>query len=278
VNGESVTVQEFSDLLWTNSTHDERTSALDVLIRRVLVAQALEKKGVVVADEDLDNELRRLERAYNRSVEYKNLDLDTILHQQGMSKAQLRADPDFTTAVGLRKLIRAELTEEQARRFFKEREFQYSGGQLRVSQIFLSAVDPHTGTPKDAKKLDRVAQQMADIKRQIDNGADFADLARRFSEDRASAAQGGDLGFIPRYGKLVEALSMAIFALNKGQVSPPALTPVGLYIFMVTDVKPGPPTAFESVKADVYEDLINAQSTDWLAKLQKDAQIERAKL
>jgi parvulin-like peptidyl-prolyl isomerase len=71
---------------------------------------------------------------------------------------------------------------------------------------------------------------------------------------------------------------MAIFVLNKGQVSPPALTPVGLYIFMVTDVKPGPPTAFESVKADVYEDLINAQSTDWLAKLQKDAQIERAKL
>lgn len=278
VNGEIITMDEFNELLWMNSTREERQAALDTLIKRILVKQALEKKGLVVTETDLDAELIRLERAYSRSAEYKGLDLDTILRQQGMAKAQLRADPDFRAAVGLRKLVRADLTEEQARRFFKAHELEYSGGELRVSQIFLSVIDTRTGAPKDAKTVDEIARKADDLKRQLDAGADFAELARRYSEDRASAAQGGDIGFIPRFGKLVEPLSAAIFALKKGEVSQPIATPVGFYLFKVTDLRPGKKTDFESVRNDVYDDLINAESEAWFARLQKEARIEKKPL
>ena len=276
VNGEAIPVEEFSELLWNNSTRDERVLAQDSLIKRTLVKQALDKKGIVVSEADLDAELARLGRAYARSAEFKGLDLDTILRQRGMSKLQLRGDPDFAAAVGLRKLIRADLTEDPARRFFKEHELEYSGGLLRVSQIHLSAVDTRTGAPKTEKQLDEAGKKIADLKRQLDGGADFAALASRFSEDNVSAAQGGDLGFIPRFGKLVEVLSATAFALRKGEVSQPIATPIGFYLLKVTDTRSGPPADFEAIKADVYEDLINMDSEAWFANLQKAAQIEKS--
>ncbi len=276
VNGEAISADEFNELLWNNTSREERAAALDVLVKRTLLKQVLDKKGLVVGPEDLDAELDRLEKAYGRTAEYKGLSLDAVLQQQGMSKLQLRADPGFAQAVALRKLIRADLTEDQARSFFKEHEFEYSGGQVRVSQIYISAVDTRTGTPKSQKELEEASRKIQDLKRQLSDGADFAALAQQFSEDRASAAEKGDLGFIPRFGKLVETLSAAAFALKKGQVSDPLVTPIGFYLLKVTDVRPGKKTDFEEMKETVYEDLINVQSASWFDKLQKSAQIQRA--
>ena len=275
VNGDSIPMEEFNELLWSNSTNNERLLALDALIKRTLVSQALEKKGLVVADADLDAELGRLERSYSRSAKFKGLDLDTILREQGTSKAQLRANPDFVSVVGLRKLIRADLTEEQARRFFQEHEFEYSGGLVRVGQIFISAVEPGTGAPRTRQQMEAADKKMADLKRQLDGGADFAALAKRFSEDSASAAEGGDLGFIPRFGKLVEEISAVVFALKQGEVSQPIVLPTGFYLLKVTDTRPGPQTTFDAVKADVYEDLINSVGEKWFADFQKSARIEK---
>jgi parvulin-like peptidyl-prolyl isomerase len=278
VNGDPIPMEEFNELLWINSSRDERAAALDFLIKQRLVKQALDKKGLVVAESDLDAELARLQRAYARSAEFKGLDLDTVLQQQGMAKSELRADPSFAAAVGLRKLIRADLAEDQARGFFKEHEFEYSGGLIRVSQIFISTVDTRTGAPKNPQQLEEASKKIADLKRQLDGGADFAVLAKRFSEDNASAPEGGDLGFIPRFGKLVEPLCAAVFALKKGEVSQVIATPIGFYLLKATDTRPGPKTDFETVKADVYEDLINTDSEAWFAKLQKAAHIEKGDL
>ena len=77
--------------------------------------------------------------------------------------------------------------------------------------------------------------QSKDIKQQIDAGADFATLAKKYSAD-SSAAQGGDLGYFKK-GDNDAAFDAAAFSLKVGQVSQPVLTQYGYDIIKVTDIK-----------------------------------------
>jgi len=63
-------------------------------------------------------------------------------------------------------------------------------------------------------------------------GADFAELARRYSEDKASASGGGDLGWIRR-GELVKAFEEVAFSLKENQISSPVLTEFGYHIIQL---------------------------------------------
>ncbi len=80
------------------------------------------------------------------------------------------------------------------------------------------------------------AQQLLD---QLTAGADFAELAKEYSEDAESAENGGDLGWIER-GTMAPEFEEAAFALEVGAISEIVETEDGLHIIMVTDRKEGP--------------------------------------
>lgn len=71
-----------------------------------------------------------------------------------------------------------------------------------------------------------------DLKKKLDEGADFGDLARKFSRCPSSAA-GGDLGSFGR-GRMVASFEEAAFALGVGDVSPPVRTQFGYHLIQRT--------------------------------------------
>jgi peptidyl-prolyl cis-trans isomerase D len=75
----------------------------------------------------------------------------------------------------------------------------------------------------------KVRNEMAAISARIAQGEDFASLARLFSQDAGSAANGGDLGWIQR-GDTVPAFEAAALALQPGSVSGPVRTEFGLHL------------------------------------------------
>jgi peptidyl-prolyl cis-trans isomerase SurA len=83
-------------------------------------------------------------------------------------------------------------------------------------------------------KARALADSLADALRK---GADFATVARRFSEDPATREQGGELGWFRR-GAMVPEFEQAAFALRPGVISPPVETPYGYHIIQVTRVQP----------------------------------------
>jgi peptidyl-prolyl cis-trans isomerase D len=105
-------------------------------------------------------------------------------------------------------------------------EFQH-GNQARMAYVLL----PRLPSPRDSL---RVAQDAAQLRQEILEGADFAELARSMSEDPGSAGNGGDLGTFTR-GRMVKPFEEAAFALKPGEVSEPVLTPFGWHLIKVEE-------------------------------------------
>lgn len=111
-----------------------------------------------------------------------------------------------------------------------------AAGQIEASHILLLTRDL---SPEQAAAKKATADSLYNL---IKHGADFADLASRFSEDPGSAAKGGKLGWFGR-GAMVAEFDSASFALADGAVSEPVRTAFGWHIINRTNHRDTPALA-----------------------------------
>lgn len=138
-------------------------------------------------------------------------------------------------------------------RYEKEKSRFVAPEQREVSHILISV--PPNATPAQQKK----ALAKADaIEKQLENGADFAELAKKDSDDLGSRRQGGDLGWIER-GMTDKAFDEVAFQLGKGEVSKPVLSPEGYHIIKVSDIRPGHTKTLAEVKDELRHELLGSE-------------------
>jgi len=123
--------------------------------------------------------------------------------------------------------------------------------QLLVSHILINV--PKNATP---------AQQRAALAKaeKIDaeaTPADFAELAKKDSDDLGSKSQGGNLGWLQK-GMTNAAFEAAMFALKKGQISKPVLSPEGYHIIYVRDIQSAKVKPFDEVRAQLAQEAVKA--------------------
>lgn len=117
------------------------------------------------------------------------------------------------------------------------------GGLINPSHILVKV------SQKASEEEQRVAREKADsIYNAIVGGADFGELARKCSDDKGSAVNGGELSWI-QPGQTVQEFEKAAYALNKGEMSRPVLSPFGYHIIKMNDRKMFVP--YDTVKADI---------------------------
>jgi parvulin-like peptidyl-prolyl isomerase len=123
---------------------------------------------------------------------------------------------------------------------------------------FSTAGSGHPGLPEpEARK------KLEDIRKQILAGADFARMAKQYSEDNATAASGGDMGVI-RSDEVVPPIVDAAHSLNVGQVSDLILTPSGVEIIKVEDKHT---KSFEEVKPALETQLRQSKAAEIIKQL-----------
>lgn len=111
---------------------------------------------------------------------------------------------------------------------------------------------------------DSLAYVRADsIYKAIEAGADFGELARLYSADPGSAANGGDLGTFGR-GKMVETFENAAFSLNVGEVSHPVRSPFGFHVIKVLGRRDARTAPFDDVSAKIQAELTKAAQQESL--------------
>jgi peptidyl-prolyl cis-trans isomerase D len=122
--------------------------------------------------------------------------------------------------------------------------------QRRASHILVAVA-------KDASDADRAkAKAKAEdiLKKVKANPADFAKLAKQFSDDPGSAANGGDLDYLGR-GATVPPFEASLFALKDKEISDLVQTDFGYHIIELTGIKPAQVKPFDTVKGDIAAEL-----------------------
>lgn len=108
------------------------------------------------------------------------------------------------------------------------------------------------------------------IKKELDKGADFAEMAKEKSLD-PSAAQGGELGTFNN-GQMVQPFNDALKVMKKGEISDPVKTEYGYHIIKLIDKKP---RSFKDLKDELKQTYTQEKVKEYVDKLQKDAKIKR---
>lgn len=111
----------------------------------------------------------------------------------------------------------------------------------------------------DAKAKART--RIEEVKSKLDGGADFAALAKEYSEDPGSKDRGGDLGFFPR-GRMVGAFDDAAFALKAGETSDIVESPFGFNIIKVEEVREERQKPIEEVREEIVATLKKASASE----------------
>jgi peptidyl-prolyl cis-trans isomerase D len=160
--------------------------------------------------------------------------------------------------------LRAKLTvpTPDVERAYNEGIEQYSTPeQVRASHILL----------KTEGKDDAVVKARAeDVLKQAKGAADFAELAKKFSEDDSNAGKGGDLDYFGR-GRMVPEFDQVVFAMEPGQVSDLVKTQYGYHVIKLIEKKPGTTRPLEEVRQQITDQLAferaQAQAADLAARL-----------
>ncbi len=270
-----------------------RESTLEELITRELLVQQAQRDKMKVREREIDNAVEEI-RARFKKDEATGRALDDAeaekafndqLKNEGIDYAQFRER--LTRQIMARKVIdenvKAKLTpptEAETRAYFdkikaylatksteapagmdeddaqalREAAQQVkalSSERVRVQRILIR-LSP--GASENERK--RALKTTQDIKKRLDQGEDFAKIAKEESEDPESAARGGDIGYV-LHGVASPELDKAAFSMEVGQTSDPILTEVGFNVIRVTEKRAAQAPEFEPFKDDLSNFLGN---------------------
>jgi parvulin-like peptidyl-prolyl isomerase len=148
---------------------------------------------------------------------------------------------------------------------------------VHVRHILSLTMDPVTRAPLSPDQQQAKRKQIDDLLKRIRGGADFAALAKQYSEDPASKDNGGEMPAFPR-GQMAPEFEAAAFSLTNNQVSDVITTAYGYHIIKLLDKTPAKRVDYATVAAKI-KDFLTQQKTEKLApayleKLRKAADVQ----
>lgn len=157
---------------------------------------------------------------------------------------------------------------------------QQTGERVRARHILISVgeeVTPAAWAKATPEQKAEIKKKILALKKQIQKGADFAELAAKNSMDKGSAANGGDLGFFTK-GQMVPPFEKAAFSLGVGQLSDAVESVFGYHLIQVEEKKAATKLKFEDTEDDLREYLFRAGQqkamAEFVAEARKAAQVK----
>lgn len=255
---------QFSNQLYASTlqAQGETPTSFEQRLHQAILTQQLHS-GVSTSALVTQNELDRLLKLENqtRDIDHLVLKADTYKDETDATEQALQQyyeehKDEFMTpervSVEYVELKSTDLgkdvqpTEEELRQFYKDRVSQFQVPEERRTRHILIAVDEGA----DEATIEKAREKANDIYKKLTEGADFAKLAKEYSDDPGSSNLGGDIGFFGR-GSLDPQYEEAMFALKKGEISKPVLTSFGFHIIQLEEIRAEKSKSFDEVKDDL---------------------------
>lgn len=227
VNDEKITKDEFYDQLVTQNGEQ----VLNSLIAEKIMELEVEKLNIEITDAEMDAELAEMQDYYGGEEEF-----NTFLTYVGYSLDDIKNN--IETSIKYEKILEPyiEITEKEMKEYFETNKALFN----QTEQV------------KARHILVETKEQADEVKSKLNNGEDFAELAKEYSKD-GSSEKGGDLGYFGR-GEMVSPFEEAAFSMEVNEISEPVESQWGFHIIKVEDYK----EAKEAVYEDYVEEVRNA--------------------
>lgn len=205
-----------------------QAQAIEQLIGRRLILAMLAEKRVAANAEEINVEVERI----RKRLAVTSATLEEHLQQTNQSLAALRQN--LTWQLSWQRYLEQYLASDNVKKFYELRKRQFDGSQVRVAHILLKVEKI-----SDAAQVSAAVAQAAKLRAQIvAEEITFDAAAKQFSQS-PTAASGGHLGFIERRGSMPEAFAKAAFDLESGRLSQPVVSPYGVHLIKLLEIKPG---------------------------------------
>src|SRR5450432_737177 len=162
-------------------------------------------------------------------------------------------------------MMEIQVTQQDFQSYYdKHREEYRVSEQVNVRHILIKSPLPGPDGKVDAKAMDAARAKAQDVLKQLKAGGNFADLAKKYSDDPGSAKNGGSLGFIGK-GRTVPEFEKAAFSLPKGGTSDLVQSSYGFHIIRVDDKQEAHLKSLDEVKVQI-EPLIKQEKAGQAAQ------------
>lgn len=216
-------------------------NVLDSLIGRELLFQDAQKTGIKIGSEAIDKQLETLKKRFPEEKDFTNAMAQMHLTEQDV-RGQIRRGMTIQKFVEGKFAKQASIEEKEIRGYYDGHQTMFKKqAEVRASHILIKL-----DSKADEKTKLAARTKLEGIQKELLGGADFGELAKKYSQG-PSAAKGGDLGFFRR-GQMVPPFEKAAFALKPGEVSDIVVTRFGYHLVKVTDKRPEKTLAYAEVK------------------------------
>jgi len=272
VNGEKILRLSFDKRLNVfRRMNQEVTDAIKMqvvnqLTKKVLLKQFVEKQDVSASAEDIKAEIDKIKFFLQNNPANKDKPLDEILETQGSSVTEL--EEEVSRALALSKYLERTVTDADKKSYFDANKDAFNGARVKASHVLIDTRNLKTDAEKEEAK-----KKIDIVKMQIDKGADFAEMATKYS-NCPSAEKGGDIGFFQRKGSIVEEFAQVAFAMKVGEISEPIKTQFGYHIIKVTEKEDGKEVNYADVSDMVDFVYMQIKTESLLKELNDKAEIK----
>lgn len=186
----------------------------NMILEKIFIDEA-QKNKITVTDEDIFNEFKSFTGSYSSEEEYQaSLKSNNLTEEIILERIEKQLIIDKFVEYKKNIIGDIKVPENELKKFYDENKSQYV--KVRASHILVDSYE-----------------KAEELKKKLDEGADFAELAKENSSC-PSKENGGDLGYFAS-SDMVKEFSTVAFSLDKDQISDPVQTSYGWHIIKVTD-------------------------------------------
>jgi peptidyl-prolyl cis-trans isomerase SurA len=242
------------------------------MIDNRLQIQEAEREKIVIDDAEVDEELT--ERIKKMNIKGRT-EFEALVKSQGLSmdavKKRVRDDLRRNRIVGRKVRLRVSVTEAEVTQYLEANRAKLETGLSYHARHILVVPE---GAGDAAWENARIRAEL--LRTQLQEGADFTELARQHSRD-ASARDGGDLGTLKR-GELAQDIESQILALKPGDISRPFRSVLGYHVFRLETKEMLEGEGLDRVKGQIrdilFREKFETRLDTWLKEIKQRAIID----
>lgn len=234
---------------------------LSFIIDNEVAYQDAKKEKINVKDSDVNEKFEQLKGTLEINTFYKNK-LESVGITEGFLKEQIKRDL-IISKYKEQFLKDIKVSDKEIEVYYNNHKDEFNREEVKASQILISTLDED-----NKEKLKEKAQSILD---KVNNNEDFSTLAKKYSDDKNSGKDGGDLGYFAKGDKNME-FTKEVFKLNKNQVSNLIETPYGYHIVKVTDKRTNI-MSLEDSKDDIKNKILNEKYSKHIDSLYEKGKI-----